>query len=76
MQTMSSKQIQLRMGQANVRRWADQVLPLMGDDDPLGVDDVATHRLPLADGPAAYEFFQHKRDGAIKLLLTPAAPKT
>jgi threonine dehydrogenase-like Zn-dependent dehydrogenase len=65
------KQIQLRMGQANVRRWADQILPLLGDDDPLGVDAFATHRLPLADGPAAYETFQQKRDGAIKVLLKP-----
>jgi threonine dehydrogenase-like Zn-dependent dehydrogenase len=69
--TMFDKQIQLRMGQANVRRWSDEILPLLGDDDPLKVDAFATHHLPLADGPAAYDMFQHKRDGAVKILLTP-----
>jgi threonine dehydrogenase-like Zn-dependent dehydrogenase len=45
---MFDKQITLRMGQANVRRWVDDILPLLtGDDDPLGVDDYATHHLPL-----------------------------
>jgi threonine dehydrogenase-like Zn-dependent dehydrogenase len=68
---MFDKQIQLRMGQANVRRWSDEILPLLGDDDPLKVDAFATHHLPLADGPAAYDMFQHKRDGAVKILLTP-----
>ncbi|TCC45009.1 glutathione-dependent formaldehyde dehydrogenase [Kribbella capetownensis] len=71
MLTMFDKQIQLRMGQANVRRWTKDILPLLGDDDPFQVDDFATHHLPLSEGPAAYELFQHKRDGAIKVLLTP-----
>jgi threonine dehydrogenase-like Zn-dependent dehydrogenase len=66
------KQIQLRMGQANVRRWVDDIIPLLLDDaDPLGAEDLATHRLPLEEAPAAYELFQKKRDGAIKILLRP-----
>jgi threonine dehydrogenase-like Zn-dependent dehydrogenase len=68
---MFDKQIQLRMGQGNVRRWVDDILPLLSDDDPLGVDGFATHRLPLSEGPAAYEMFQKKQDGAVKVLLTP-----
>ena len=72
MLTLFDKQIQLRMGQANVRRWVDAILPLLvGDDDPLGVDDFATHRLPLEAGPEAYETFQKKRDGAIKIVFQP-----
>jgi len=72
MLTLFDKQIQLRMGQANVRHWVDDILPLLtGDDDPLGVDDFATHRLPLAAGPEAYETFQKKRDGAIKIVFQP-----
>ena len=72
MMTLFDKQIQLRMGQANVKRWVDDILPLLtGDDDPLGVDDFATHRLPLAAAPEAYAMFQAKQDGAVKILLQP-----
>ncbi|MEU9058812.1 alcohol dehydrogenase catalytic domain-containing protein [Streptomyces sp. NPDC048430] len=68
---MFDKQIQLRMGQANVRNWVPDLLPLLVDDDPLGVDGFATHHLPLADGPKAYETFQRKTDGMVKTLLRP-----
>ncbi|GGS43811.1 MULTISPECIES: zinc-dependent alcohol dehydrogenase [Actinokineospora] len=71
MLTLFDKQIQLRMGQANVLRWVPDILPLLTDDDPLGVDDFATHHLPLSEAPAAYEMFQKKRDGAVKVLLRP-----
>jgi threonine dehydrogenase-like Zn-dependent dehydrogenase len=60
------------MGQANVRRWVDDILPLLtGEDDPLGVDSFATHRLPLSEAPDAYATFQAKRDGAVKILFAP-----
>jgi threonine dehydrogenase-like Zn-dependent dehydrogenase len=69
---MFDKQINVRMGQANVKRWIDDILPLVsGDDDPLGVEDYATHRLPIDDAPRAYEIFQKKQDGAFKILLQP-----
>jgi threonine dehydrogenase-like Zn-dependent dehydrogenase len=71
MLTMFDKQLQLRMGQANVHRWVDDILPLLTDDDPLGVDNFATHRLPLEEAPKAYETFQKKQDGAVKILLRP-----
>lgn len=72
MLTLFDKQIQLRMGQANVKRWTDDIMPLLtGDGDPLGVEGFATHRLPLDQGPRGYEIFQKKQDGAIKILLTP-----
>jgi threonine dehydrogenase-like Zn-dependent dehydrogenase len=71
MLTMFDKQIQLRMGQANVRRWVPEIMPLLVDRDPLGVDGFATHRLPLDQGPEAYEKFQKKEDGVVKVLLRP-----
>jgi threonine dehydrogenase-like Zn-dependent dehydrogenase len=71
MDTLFDKQIQLRMGQANVRRWTDDIMPLLNDKDVLGVDDFATHRMKLADAPHAYEIFQKKEDGAIKIILEP-----
>jgi threonine dehydrogenase-like Zn-dependent dehydrogenase len=69
--TLFDKQIQLRMGQANVRRWIGDIMPLLDDGDPLGVEDFATHRVPLSDAPQAYETFQKKQDGAVKILLKP-----
>ncbi|MDF3142023.1 MULTISPECIES: zinc-dependent alcohol dehydrogenase [unclassified Streptomyces] len=69
--TLFDKQIQLRMGQANVRRWSDDIMPYLTDEDPLGVDDFATHRVPLSDAPHAYEMFQRKQEGAVKVLMKP-----
>ncbi|OEU91883.1 molecular chaperone GroES [Streptomyces abyssalis] len=71
MLTLFDKQIQLRMGQANVKRWAPEILPLLTDEDVLGVDDFATHHLPLTQAPEAYEMFQKKADGAVKVVLRP-----
>jgi threonine dehydrogenase-like Zn-dependent dehydrogenase len=69
---MFDKQLNLRMGQANVKRWIDNIMPLVADDsDPLGVEDFATHRVPLEEAPHAYEIFQRKQDGAFKVLLQP-----
>jgi threonine dehydrogenase-like Zn-dependent dehydrogenase len=71
MLALFDKGVTLRMGQAHVKRWVDDILPLLGDDDPLGTEDLATHRMPLADAPAGYELFQKKRDGCIKVLFQP-----
>ena len=72
--TMFDKQIQVRMGQCNVRRWTDDILPLVEDDaDPLGVMDLVTHRSGLEGAPALYEKFQKKEDGCIKVVLNPGA---
>ncbi|HLQ79957.1 MAG TPA: alcohol dehydrogenase catalytic domain-containing protein [Brachybacterium sp.] len=78
--TMFDKQLQLRMGQCNVRVWTDDLLPLVEDPaDPLGVGDLVTHRLPLDEAPAGYDLFQRKHDGCIKVVLDPtiaSAPTT
>jgi threonine dehydrogenase-like Zn-dependent dehydrogenase len=72
MMDLFDKGVTLRMGQAHVKRWVDEVMPLLvGDDDPLGVDDLVTHRLPLEEAPHAYEIFKKKEDGCIKVVLTP-----
>ena len=66
------RQVQVRMGQANCKRWIPDILPLLtGDEDPLGTESFATHHLPLDDAPGAYENFQKKRDGAFKIVLKP-----
>jgi threonine dehydrogenase-like Zn-dependent dehydrogenase len=76
MLTLFDKQVQLRMGQANVMRWVPEILPLLTDDDPLGVDTFATHHLPLEEAPTAYEKFQKKEDGFVKVVLKPGLVST
>ena len=78
--TMFDKQLQLRMGQCNVRVWTDTLMPLVEDPgDPLGVGDLVTHRLPLDEAAVGYDLFQRKHDGCIKVVLDPriaSAPTT
>ena len=69
MMTLFDKQVQLRMGQANVKHWVDDILPLLTDDDPLGVDAFASHHIALDDLPDAYATFQKKEDGAFKYVV-------
>jgi threonine dehydrogenase-like Zn-dependent dehydrogenase len=71
MMTLFDKQVQVRMGQANVRNWTDDILPLLTDADPLGVDSFATHHLPLDAAPDAYARFQKKEDGMVKVVFKP-----
>ncbi|MFQ6171604.1 zinc-dependent alcohol dehydrogenase [Oryzobacter sp. R7] len=71
MLTLFDKQVQLRMGQANVKRWVPDILPLLTDEDPLGVEGFATHRLTLDEAPEAYATFQKKEDGMVKVVLRP-----
>jgi threonine dehydrogenase-like Zn-dependent dehydrogenase len=72
MNTMFDKQITLAMGQCNVKRWVDELLPLVEDPtDPLGISDLVTHEVPLDEAPAMYETFQKKEDGCIKVVLKP-----
>lgn len=70
------KQITIRMGQANVRAWTDEILPLLNEDDPLGTGDLATHFLPLEQAPHGYEIFQKKEEKAIKVILQPRVPSS
>ena len=68
---MFDKQIQLRMGQANVWRWIPEIMPLLTDGDPLGAETFATHAVPLAEAPEAYSRFQKKEDGIFKVVFKP-----
>ncbi|MFN2540156.1 MAG: zinc-dependent alcohol dehydrogenase [Mycobacteriales bacterium] len=72
MMEMFDRGIQIRMGQCHVHRWIEDILPVVtADGDPLGLEDFATHRLPLDQAPAAYEMFQKKTDGCFKVVLKP-----
>ena len=72
MMDLFDKGVTIRMGQAHVKRWVDEIMPaLTGDDDPLGSEDLTTHALPLEQAPHGYEIFQKKQDGCIKVVLKP-----
>ncbi|WP_248580925.1 zinc-dependent alcohol dehydrogenase [Nocardioides sp. InS609-2] len=72
MMEMFDRGISMRMGQCHVKRWTDDILAVLEqDEDVLGVESLATHRLPLSEAPAAYEMFQKKEDGCIKVVLKP-----
>ena len=72
MMEMFDRGVQLRMGQCHVKRWIDDIMPMVLDEtDPLGTSDLATHLLPLEQAPHGYEIFQAKQDACIKVLLNP-----
>jgi threonine dehydrogenase-like Zn-dependent dehydrogenase len=68
---MFDKQLTIRMGQANVKHWVADVLELLTDNDPLGVEGFASHHLPLTEAPQAYEDFQSKANGTFKVVFKP-----
>jgi threonine dehydrogenase-like Zn-dependent dehydrogenase len=72
MMEMFDRGIQLRMGQCHVRRWTDEIIPVaFADGDPLGLEQLATHHLPLEEAPRGYDVFQRKAEGCLKVVLKP-----
>jgi threonine dehydrogenase-like Zn-dependent dehydrogenase len=70
--TIFDKQLTMRWGQCNVHHWLPELVPLAEDPaDPLGLEDLATHRVPLDRAPEMYEKFRDKEDGCIKVVLKP-----
>ena len=66
------KQIQIRMGQANVKAWTDTIMPFLLDpSDPWASRTSPPTSCRWTTAPQAYETFQNKQDGAIKILLQP-----
>lgn len=67
---MMNKGLTIRTGQTHVKRFAEDLLRRIeeGEIDPTFV---ITHRLSLADGPAAYHTFRDKKDGCVKVVLKP-----
>ena len=72
MMELFDKGVQMRMGQCHVRRWTDELYELVsGPDDVLGLEDLATHRVPLEQAPEMYKTFNDKQDNCLKVVLTP-----
>lgn len=69
---MFDRGITMRLGQCHVKRWTDDIVDVLQESqDVLGVESFATHHLYLEQAPAAYEMFQQKKDGCIKVVLKP-----
>ncbi|WP_299518779.1 zinc-dependent alcohol dehydrogenase [uncultured Serinicoccus sp.] len=72
MMELFDKGVQMRMGQCHVRRWTDELYELVsGAEDVLGLEDLATHRVPLEQAPEMYKTFNDKQDNCLKVVLTP-----
>ena len=72
MMSMFDKGLTLRMGQCHVKRWTEELYEILRqDDDVLGLEDLATHRVPLEQAPEMYRLFRDKADGCRKVVLTP-----
>jgi threonine dehydrogenase-like Zn-dependent dehydrogenase len=72
MMDMFDKGLTIRMGQCHVRRWTDELLDIVSQqDDVLGLESLATHRVALTQAPQMYETFQRKDDNCLKVVMTP-----
>jgi threonine dehydrogenase-like Zn-dependent dehydrogenase len=65
------KQITLRWGQANVRRWTAEILDTLRAGDPLDAAGLVTNQAPLSSAPMMYEAFKRKENGVVKVVLRP-----
>jgi threonine dehydrogenase-like Zn-dependent dehydrogenase len=65
-----NKGLTFKMGQTHVQKY---MLPLLGRiaRGEIDASEIITHKLPLAEAPAAYEMFRQKSNGCIKVVLKP-----
>ena len=65
-----NKGLTIRTGQTHVQKYTAPLLKKIesGEIDP---SFVITHRAPLSDAPVLYKTFREKKDGCIKVVLTP-----
>ena len=72
MMDLFDKGVTLRMGQCHVKAWTDELYDLVsGSEDVLALETLATHRLPLDEAAEGYAMFDERRDGCIKVVLSP-----
>ena len=64
------KGITIRGGQAPVHKHIDKLLNYVSSGKVV-LNDIITHRLPLSDVGRAYELFNQRIDGCVKVVLTP-----
>ena len=68
------KGFSLRMGQAYVQKYIDELFEIVRDGKVV-LDDIITHRLPLSKASEAYDMFKNKTDDCVKVVLKPGLDK-
>jgi threonine dehydrogenase-like Zn-dependent dehydrogenase len=72
MMDLFDKGLTLRMGQCHVKQWTDDLFDIVSrEEDVMGVETLATHRVSLEEAPEMYSVFQRKEDGCFKVVLKP-----
>jgi 2-desacetyl-2-hydroxyethyl bacteriochlorophyllide A dehydrogenase len=64
------KNLTYRIGRCPARHYMERLLPL-AERRHADLRALFTHKVPLAEAPAAYQMFDAKTDGCIKVALTP-----
>ncbi|SNR43007.1 zinc-dependent alcohol dehydrogenase [Hymenobacter mucosus] len=64
------KGIKLVGGQAPAQKHIDKLLQYVLDGKVV-LDDIITHRLPLAEAAHGYDIFRNKKDNCVKVVLKP-----
>ena len=64
------KNITIKAGQAWVQNYEDELLSFI-KSGKIRANDIITHRYALKDAPHAYEIFNKKEDGCVKVVLKP-----
>lgn len=65
-----NKALTFKMGQTHVQRYLKPLLSKI-EDEQIDPSFIITHRLKLDDAPEAYKTFRDKKDGCIKVVMTP-----
>lgn len=64
------KGLKLCFGQAPVQKYVDELISWV-EEGKITLEDIITHRLPLAEAPEAYKIFCDKEDNCVKVVLKP-----
>jgi len=64
------KGIHLSFGQAPVQKYIEDLIDYL-EEGKIKLDDVISHRLPLAEAPRGYEIFNEKKEDCVKVVLKP-----
>lgn len=64
------KGVTIKAGQGPVQRYIDHLMTLVVDGK-ITLNDIISHRLPLAEAEMAYRIFNQKEDKCVKVVLQP-----